>query len=576
METKIRNRVILIAVVIVGSILGVIGFPKNVQELQDNIHSRIRLGLDLKGGTHLVLAVQVEDAVNITADQVQERLKDVLKTKNIPYADIQKSDDSTTIPSIHRILIKGLPQERSSDVQTLVSEQFSDWDLVRVPGDETGRLLVLKSSSAATLRNQAMTQAMDTIRRRVDALGVSEPTIAEYGQSDYELVVQLPGVDDPTRVKDIIQSTALLELKLVQDGPYASREAALAQHGGVLPPDSELTPGPAGQNGQETYYVLNRIAAVTGRDLSGAEPSHDQTGRPSVVFTLTRDGAVRFGQVTGANIGKYLAIVLDGRVYDAPVIHGQITDRGEINGPFTPEKVQDLALVLKSGALPASIKYLSEETVGPSLGADSIRHGVIASIVGLLAVMGFMLVYYRGAGINADLALILNLLVLIAALVDLKLFVVLALGVLVGWVASPYAGAIIAAAGLLVTLIGWTPSPGTLTLPGIAGVILTVGMGVDSNVLIFERIREELRLGKAVGAAVAAGFEQAFRTIIDTHVTTVVSAAILFTFGTGPIRGFAVTLTIGLIANLFTSVFVSRVIFDYGLSRRERGVALSI
>ncbi|MBZ5669989.1 MAG: protein translocase subunit SecD [Acidobacteriia bacterium] len=538
METKIRGRLILIGVIVVLCIVGVMGLPKNVQELQDNIHNRIRLGLDLKGGTHLILQVQVEDAVNITADQVLERLKDELKAKNIPYADVQKNDDTAANPPMHRIIIKGIPQGKSADLQALVGEQFSDWELARVPGDEAARLLTLKTTAAAALRNQALMQAMDTIRRRIDALGVTEPTIAEYGQSDFELVVQLPGVDDPTRVKDIIQSTALLELKLVQDGPYPSREAALAAHGGVLPPDTQLTPGPTGQNGQETYYVVNRIAAVTGRDLSGADPSHDQAGRPSVNFTLTRDGAARFGRVTGANIGKLLAIVLDNRVFDAPEIHGQIFDRGEITGGgFTPQKAQDLALVLRSGALPASIKYLSEETVGPSLGADSIRHGVIASIVGLLAVMGFMLVYYRGAGINANVALVLNLLILVAAL--------------------GYFGAV-------------------LTLPGIAGVILTVGMGVDSNVLIFERIREELRLGKAVGAAVAAGFEQAFRTIIDTHVTTVVSAMILFAFGTGPIRGFAVTLTIGLIANLFTSVFVSRVIFDHGLSRREKGEALSI
>jgi preprotein translocase subunit SecD len=380
-------------------------------------------------------------------------------------------------------------------------------------------------------------QAMETIRRRVDSLGVTEPTIAEYGQGDYELVVQLPGVDDPTRVKDIIQSTALLEFKIVQDGPFSSREAALAAHGGVLPPDAELLPGQLGQNGQETFYLLNRVAAVTGRDLSGAEASRGADGRPTVNFTLTRDGAARFSRVTGANVGKLLAIVLDNRVYDAPVIKSQISDRGQIEGPFTPQQVADLALVLRSGALPASIKYLSEQTVGPSLGADSIRHGVIASIVGLLAIMSFMLIYYRGAGINADLALVLNLLILVALL--------------------GYFGAV-------------------LTLPGIAGVILTVGMGVDSNVLIFERIREELRLGKAVGSAVAAGFEQAFRTIIDTHVTTVVSAMILFAFGTGPIRGFAVTLTIGLLANLFTSVFVSRVIFDYGLTRRMKGAELSI
>jgi len=575
METKIRSRAIFILIVVVACILGIVAFPKNVQELKDNVHNRIHMGLDLKGGTNLVLQVQVEDAVNITSGETLERLKDELKAKNLPYADIQPDDDKTQNPPIHRILIKGIPQERSADLQALASNQFSDWDLVRVPGDDTARLLVLKASSAATIRNQALMQAMDTIRRRVDALGVVEPTIAEYGQGDFELVVQLPGVDDPSRVKDIMQSTALLELKLVQDGPYSSREAALAAHGGVLPPDTELVPGT--ESGNEAWYVLNRIAAVTGRDLTGAEPSHDSAGRPNVAFHLNREGAERFGRVTGANIGKLLAVVLDNRIFTAPVIHGQITDSGVIEGGnFTPQSANDLALVLRSGALPASIKYLSEETVGPSLGADSIRHGVIASIVGLLAVMGFMLVYYRGSGVNANVALALNLLILIAALVDLKLFAILALGVLAAWVFSPLVGGIIAAVGLLVTFAVGAPSPGTFTLPGIAGVILTVGMGVDSNVLIFERIREELRLGKAVGAAVAAGFEQAFRTIIDTHVTTVVSAAILFAFGTGPIRGFAVTLTIGLIANLFTSVFASRVIFDYILSRREKGAALSI
>jgi preprotein translocase subunit SecD len=538
MDTKIRTRAIIILVVVLACIFGIIGFPRNVQELKENLHNRIHLGLDLKGGTNLILQVKVEDAVNITAGEALDRLKDELKAKNIAYSDIEPDDDKTQNPPIHRILTKGVSPERSSVLQTLATDQFSDWDLVRVPGDLNARMLVLKASSAATIRNQALMQSMETIRRRIDALGVVEPTVAEYGQGDFELVVQLPGVDDPTRVKDIMQKTAMLQLNLVQDGPYSSREAALGAHGGVLPPDTELVSGTDEQTKNEAWYVLSRIPAVTGRDLTGAEPSHDESGRPDVNFTLNRDGAERFGRVTGASIGKQLAIVLDNQVVSAPVIHGQITDRGQISGGnFTPQSANDLALVLRSGALPASIEPLSEETVGPSLGADSIRHGVVASIVGLVAVMGFMLIYYRGAGINADVALTLNLLLLIAAMASI--------------------GAV-------------------LTLPGIAGVILTVGMGVDSNVLIFERIREELRLGKAVGGAVAAGFEQAFRTIIDTHVTTVVSAAILFAFGTGPIRGFAVTLTIGLIANLFTSVWVSRAIFDYVLSRRQKGEALSI
>ena len=538
METKIRTRAISIGVVMVVCILGIIGFPKNFQELKDNVRSRIRMGLDLKGGTHSVLQVQVEDAVNITADQGLERLKDELRAKNIPYADVQKADDTQTQPPKHRIAVKGVPQEKASGLQALASEQFTDWDLSRVPGDVTGWMLALKTTAAANIRNQAILQSMNTINNRVNQFGVTEATVAEYGQGDFELVVELPSVDDPTRVKDIIQSTALLELKLVQDGPFPSREAALAAHGGVLPPDTQLLQGQTGQNGGETWYVVNRVAAVTGRDLTGAQPSHDESGRPDVNFTLNRDGAARFGRVTGANIGKLLAVVLDNRVKEAATIEQQITENGMIRGgSFTPQQVQDLALVLRSGALPATINTLSEEVVGPSLGADSIRHGIVACIVGFVAIMAFMLVYYRGAGVNADLALILNLIILIAAL--------------------GYFNAV-------------------LTLPGIAGVILTVGMGVDSNVLIFERIREELRLGKAVGAAVAGGFEHAFVTIIDTHVTTVVSAAILFTFGTGPIRGFAVTLTIGLLANLFTSVFVSRVIFDYVLSRREKGAELSI
>lgn len=545
MEHKIRNRAIVIAVAMLVCVLGVIcypktedetvGFPRTWQRLKENVQERIRLGLDLRGGTHLVLQVQVDDAVNVTVDLAQERLVDELRAKAIPATVEKKSEDRRTY-----LLLTGVQQEKSSDLQTLVSEQFPDWNLSRRAGDPNARELALKTSAAAAIRNQALQQSINTIRNRIDQLGVSEPTIAEYGQREYELVVQLPGVDDPSRVKDIIQSTAMLTLKIVQDGPYSTREAALASHGGVLPPDSELVPGrreSAESTAGEAWYVVNRIAAVTGRDLRDAQPRPDENGRPSVNFSLTRDGAVRFGRVTGQNVGKYLAIILDNRIVSAPRIESQINDNGRITGSFTSQQAADLALVLRSGALPASIKYLEERTVGPSLGADSIRHGVVASIVGLLAVMAFMLVYYKGSGVNANLALVLNLLILIAAMA--------------------YVGSV-------------------LTLPGIAGVILTVGMGVDSNVLIFERIREELRLGKTVGAAVAGGFEHAFLTIIDTHVTTIVSAAILFWFGTGPIRGFAVTLTIGLLANLFTSVFVSRVIFDYVLTRREKGAALSI
>ncbi len=537
METNLRNRVIVIAVVILVCVLGLIwgqglgDFPRNIHQVRENLGTRIRLGLDLKGGAHLILRVHVEDAVNITTDQTIERLKDDLKSKNIPYADIQKTDST-------HILIKGIPQEKTSDIQTLASEQMTDWDLGRVVGDQTARTLTLKTSAAATIRNQALEQAKETITNRIDQLGVVEPEVADYGQGDYELVMQLPGVDDMSRVKDIIQSQAMLELKLVQDGPYSSREAALASHGGILPPDSELLPGPAGPDGSSSWYLVNRVSAITGRDLSGAQPGLDENGRPSVHFTLNRDGATRFARVTGANIGKLLAIVLDNRIADAPAeIKSQIRDNGEITGSFTPQRAADISLVLRSGALPASIDIESEEVVGPSLGADSIRAGVVASIVGFVAIMGFMLIYYKGAGVNADIALLLNLLILIAALAYFE---------------------------------------AVLTLPGIAGVILTVGMGVDSNVLIFERIREELRNGKTPPSAVEQGFGHAWITIVDTHVTTIVSAAILFIFGTGPVKGFATTLVFGLLANLFTAVFVSRAIFDWVLTRKQRGEALSI
>jgi preprotein translocase subunit SecD len=529
MERKIRNRAILIVVVVLACVLGIIGFPSNIGKLEQNLANRIRLGLDLKGGTYLVLQVHVEDAINSTTGSAVSRLQDELNSRNIPAAGIRKVDAT-------HILIKGVPQSQWDNVQALVQDQFPDYRLEPAPGDPTAHMLVMKTSSEVQIKNDAYTEARATIDRRVNALGVSESTIADYGQNSYELVVELPDVTDPARVRDIIQSTAMLELKLVRGGPYSSRDSALASFGGVLPPDTQLLPGVT-ESGSQAWYLVDTVAAITGNDLRRAEPSQDSNARPDVNFMLKQSAAPRFAEITQRNIGKDLAIVLDNQVQSAPVIQNQISDNGVIQGSFTPQQAADLALKLNSGALPASISYMQEQTVGPSLGSDSIHHGVEACIIGFLAILVFMLIYYKGAGINADVALLFNLIILIAAMVYFH---------------------------------------GVLTLPGIAGVILTVGMGVDSNVLIFERIREELRAGKAPPAAVAGGFDHAFKTIIDTHVTTVAAAAILFTFGTGPVRGFAVTLTIGLIANLFTSVFVSRVIFDYVLSRRERGAALSV
>jgi preprotein translocase subunit SecD len=295
---------------------------------------------------------------------------------------------------------------------------------------------------------------------------------------------------------------------------------------------------PGASAGEQSWYLVSRISAVRGKDLRDAQPSTDQNGQPNVRFQLTGEGGQRFYSFTSAHVGESLGVVLDGKVQEVANIKEAIRDTGEISGgSMSQQQAKDLSMILRSGALPAGIKYLEERTVGPSLGTDSIRHGVNAAIIGMLAVLIFMLVYYRGAGINADIALILNLIILLG-------------------------------------FMGFFEA--VLTLPGIAGVILTVGMGVDSNVLIFERIREELRNGKTPPSAVDQGFGHAWITIVDTHVTTIVSAAILFIFGTGPVRGFATTLTFGLLANLFTAVFVSRLIFDWILTRKQRGEALSI
>jgi preprotein translocase subunit SecD len=414
-------------------------------------------------------------------------------------------------------------------------------------GDPNGFTLTLRPGAIAQIQESTMTQSVETIARRINALGLTEPTIQPRGgRNANEILIQLPGVGDPAEAKRVIQDVGQLELKLVEDpGTYPSVAAYMAQHT-VLPAGTELVRGksdartPAGlPDTGEVWYVLDRAPAVTGRDLRSAveNRSTSNPGMWQINFTLSQDAAPRFGRFTQENIGRQMAIVLDHRVNSAPTIQGKIEDTGEITGNFNEDSAHELALTLRSGSLPASIKYLEERTVGPSLGADSIRHGVQASVLSLLVVMIFMLFYYRLSGGNAVLALILNLVILLAVL---GLF-----------------GAV-------------------LTLPGIAGVILTIGMGVDSNVLVFERIREELRNGKSAAAAVDAGFDKAFLTIIDTHVTTVVSAFFLFLFGTGSIKGFAISLTIGLIANVFTAIYVSKTIFQYHLTKMDRQAELSI
>jgi preprotein translocase subunit SecD len=531
-------KVGLIAGTLLVFLYGIFGVPQSFsgQGLLAAITSRIHLGLDLKGGTHLILQVQVNDAVNVDSDNAVEVLKEQLNKRKIPFADISKPD-AQNAPD--KVVIKGVPVDGRKDLLDIVSERLPEYNVSS--GAENSWTLTMKPQMLSDLKNKAVSQAIETIRNRIDALGVSEPTIQEHGLGQYQILVQLPGVDDPGRVKDIMQSTAMLEIKQVLGGPYPSEQAALQDKGGVLPPDAILLPGRAASNapaGEEAWYLVSRVSAVRGKDLRDAQPSTDQNGQPNVRFQLTGEGGQRFYSFTSNHVGDSLAVVLDNKVQEVANIKEAIRDTGEISGgSMTDQQAKDLSMILRSGALPAGIKYLEERTVGPSLGTDSIRHGVTAAIIGMLAVLIFMLIYYRAAGINADVALILNLIILLG-------------------------------------FMGYFEA--VLTLPGIAGVILTVGMGVDSNVLIFERIREELRNGKTPPSAVDQGFSHAWVTIVDTHVTTIVSAAILFIFGTGPVKGFAVTLTFGLLANLFTAVFVSRVIFDWVLSRKQRGDALSI
>jgi len=537
MNKNLTWKLVVIVATLLVFLFGIFGIPQSFsgQGLLAAMTNRIHLGLDLRGGTHLILQVQVNDAVNIDSDNAIEVLKEQLNKRKIAFADISKPDPQN---NPDRVVLKGVPTEGRKDLLDIVSERLSEYNLSS--GAENTWTLTMKPQMLTELKNKAVTQAIETIRNRIDSLGVSEPTIQEHGLGQYQILVQLPGIDDPGRVKDIMQSTAMLEIKQVLGGPYPSEQAALQDKGGILPANAILLPGHAapGAGSEQVWYLVSRVSAVRGKDLRDAQAGTDQNGQPNVHFTLTGEGGQRFYSFTSAHVGESLGVVLDNKVMEVANIKEAIRDTGEISGgSMSQQAAKDLSMTLRSGALPAGIKYLEERTVGPSLGTDSIRAGVRAAITGMLVVLIFMLVYYRAAGINADLALILNLVILLGFM--------------------GYVGAV-------------------LTLPGIAGVILTVGMGVDSNVLIFERIREELRNGKTPPSAVDQGFSHAWITIVDTHVTTIVSAAILFLFGTGPVQGFAVTLTFGLLANLFTAVFVSRVIFDWILSRKQRGEALSI
>jgi len=418
MNKNLRWKVIVIVAVMVVFLFGIFGIPKSWSGtgLLSSMTDRIHLGLDLRGGTHLILQVQVNDAVNADSDRAIERLKDDLRSRKIAYADIIKPDPAN---NPDKIVIKGVPPEASSDVRNLISDRLPEYNASS--GPENSWVLGMKPQQLRDLKDRAVQQAIETIRNRVDKLGVSEPVIQEHGLGDYQILVQLPSIDDPARVKEIMQSTAMLEIRQAVDKQsYPDEQAALAAHNGVLPDNTLLmhgrSIGASNENG-DAVWVISRVSAVAGHDLREARVGRNsQTGSPEVNFILTSEGGRRFSQFTSAHVGDSLAVVLDNKVMEVATIKSEIGDQGVIEGRFTDEQAKDLALVLNSGALPASIKYLEERTVGPSLGADSIRSGMRAAVVGMLAVLVFMLVYYHGAGINADVALILNLIILLGFL----------------------------------------------------------------------------------------------------------------------------------------------------------------
>jgi preprotein translocase subunit SecD len=517
-------RGLLILAVVVGSFL--LAYPPE---------ERIKLGLDLRGGVHLVLAVQAEDALRAETEKDMDTVVRQLEEAGVTGVTTRRVADS-------KFEVIGVPAERRDAVETVIEDFLPFWTFDAGP---QALVFTRRAEEDADIREQAVRQAEQTIRNRVDAFGVTEPVIQRQGLGSNRINVQLPGVDDPERVKELIKNTALLEFRFVAfppQGAASSEEEILGNYGGTLPPDVELFEQELrGEDGTTVvgtaYLALESRRIITGRDLRTARSGLGQFNEPVVRFFLSKEAGRVFGEATGANVGRRLAIVLDGKVRSAPEVRGRITDQGVIEGQFTQTEVEDLVTVLRSGALPAAIVYLEERAVGPSLGQDSIDQGTRASLLGGALVLVLMLLAYKLSGINAVLALVINVLMVFAAMA--------------------YFGA-------------------TLTLPGIAGIVLTMGMAVDANVLIFERIKEEVKTGRTVKAAIAAGFGKAWSAVLDTHVTTLIAALFLFQFGTGPIRGFAVTLSVGILASLFTAVFTSRWLFDLVLARRARAERLSI
>ncbi len=516
MKKDLRWKVILVLIVI--GLACFLAYPPG---------EKIHLGLDLEGGMHLVLEVVTEDALSIETDQEILRLEAELKKKKLEYKTIAKE-------GVSRFSIQEINSTQEGEISDLLDDMFRDWDY-SITGNTVS--VSLKPAAVNYLRDLSVRQAKETIQNRVDEFGLAEPTIQRQGTGN-RIIVELPGVENPDRIKNIIKTTALLEWRLVLGGPAPDQETLLQDLGGEIPPDAEVLKGDP-ERTEGGYYLVSKVAPVTGTDLINARQSVDEWNNPAVLFTLNAEAGRRFYNFTSENLNKPLSIILDGKIQEVATIRDRIPDRGVIHGTFTVETAEDLALVLRAGPLPATVKYLEERSIGPSLGKDSIRKGLSSVVIALILVILFMIFYYRLSGFNAVAALTLNILIIMG-------------------------------------ILGYLGENAVLTLPGIAGIILTIGMAVDANVLVFERIREELRSGKNVWGSIAAGFSRAFRTILDANVTTIIAAIFLFQFGTGPIRGFAVTLIIGITASMFTAIFVSRLIFDLTQSRKKKREKLSI
>lgn len=519
--------------------------------IKANLAENINLGLDLKGGSHLVMRVKTDEYLKTLTENNAQAALMAAQDAQLPVTGNSIEAEGSTYAVTLNLGEGAQAAAVAEEVKKKVD--FLNWTESTTDNSITWSL---PSTQQTLLKNQAVEQAMKIIESRINAFGVKEPTLQRHGaESSGQILLQMPGVDDPERVKKLIGDDAQLSLMKVVSAPnpspaqtYPTEEAARQSLGGAVPSnrrilayterDDSATPANA-QDRPKQFVVVEYPSVVDGSELRDAS-AVSRTGNEGdyqIAFSLKPSGAAKFGDWTSKNINNYMAVVLNDEVKSIAFIRSRIDDQGEISGTFTKATADDLALTLRSGALPAKLEYQEERTVGPSLGADSIQAGVTASVAGLIFIVFFMLVYYRGSGINAVIALVLNMLLTMAALIMLD---------------------------------------STLTLPGIAGLILGIGMAVDSNVLIFERIREEIVAGKRVAEAVPLGFDRAFVTIIDSHVTTILSSVILYLYGSGPIRGFAVTLILGLLINLFSAVFVSRTIFGWILSRNPNMEKLSI